>query len=139
MSKATEPHTTPAPDENDRWSLGDIEPVLLDLKTDIAILGHLANSNDDIDPETWTLVAGRLSEAQASLATLWRKAWDQRIADREAAAAALAAAKAAKAAPGSQEDLGALNALRGVLRSCATVILEQTAPPPVAAEPDADA
>ena len=121
--KDTPRAVTPAPDD-DRWSLNDIEPVLFDLKTDIAILCHLANSNDDIDPETWTLMAVRLNEAQASLATLWRKAWDQRIADEQAAKAALKAAKDQQAAPGSSADIKETRMLWRMLREIGAITIE---------------
>ena len=126
MPSACDNENTPAsaPDENDRWSLNDIEPVLLDLKTDIAILCHLANSQEDVDPETWTLMAGRLNEARTSLATLWRKAWDQRIADEQAAKAALKAAKDQQAAPGSPADIKEARMLWRMLREIGAITIE---------------
>jgi hypothetical protein len=107
------------------WAVGDIEPVLWELRANIGILGHLAMAQNEVTPDEWQHVENGLIRVHTRLEALWSAAWEQWKAEREEHAAALAAAEARTAAPGSEADVKRAQALWVLLRSAATVTLER--------------
>src|ERR1700733_7709649 len=65
MPKATNEHT---PYEG--WPLGALEPVILDLQTTVAVFGHLINSPDEVDKNTWAKVETDLIVAAGQIREL---------------------------------------------------------------------
>jgi hypothetical protein len=131
MSKADTHATTPAPadpapdDAMEGWEIGDVEPVLHNLKGDIAILGHLINTRDEVAPDTWARLEDTLTDTYATLMERWHGSWRFQIAERKAAMGALEAAKAERDAPGSIGDVKQADASWRLLRVAAEVTLER--------------
>jgi hypothetical protein len=119
--------SAPEDDVMEEWKIGDVEPVLHGLKAEIAILGHLINTPDEVESSTWARVEDALIASHARLQEIWHGAWCFQIAERDAAAAALAAAKAERAAPGSVYDAKQARSAWRLLRSAAEVTLERCA------------
>ena len=118
------PTDADAPEE---WQLSALEPVLLNLQTTVAVFGHLLNSPDEVDKNTWAKVEGDLIDAATVIQQLWHQAWDQGLAERRAHREALDAAKAEKAAPGSEADGKQVGALWELLAAAAAVAMRQCA------------
>jgi len=118
-----------APDDTpvEEWDIGDVEPVLLNLKAEIAILGHLINAPDDVEPETWARLEDALLASHAALKERWHGAWRFHLAERNAAVEELKAAKAERGPPGSVDDIKNADAVWGLLYAAATVTLERCA------------
>jgi hypothetical protein len=114
-------------DPYEGWSLGALEPAILDLRTALNILGHLIDAHTDVDQNTWQSVEDDLNDATGVIQQLWQKAWEQRIAEDRAHEAALAAAKAERAAPGSEKDRKQVESLWKLLRSAASVAADECA------------
>ena len=122
------PHMpVPPTDEPQGWTLGALEPAILDLQTTIAVFGHLINSPDEVDKNTWAKVESDLIVAAGQIRELWRQAWEQRIREDRAHREALDAAKAEKAAPGSEADRKQVEALWELLAAAAAVSMRQCA------------
>jgi hypothetical protein len=66
-------------------------------------------------------IESALIDLHRRLDAFWKLAWDQGIAERNAAAVALAAAEAHTAAPGSAADLAQADAIWSILRSTVSV------------------
>jgi hypothetical protein len=130
MSKATEPNSTPASAEPiadglmEGWEIGDVEPVLHKLKAEIAIFGHLLNTPDKVDPDTFAQLEDSLIESHAALVDRWHGSWRFEMQERNAAMAALEAAKAERAAPGSKADIQYAEMLWSMLAAVAGGIAE---------------
>jgi hypothetical protein len=122
MSKAETLDSTTA--SEDPSTIGDVEPILFDLKAEIAILGHLISTPDEVEPETWARVENALLASHAKLDEVWSKAWAQWCVEGRAAEAALAAVKAEREGPGSVGDLAQAETHWRMLRACARVVLE---------------
>jgi hypothetical protein len=118
-----------APDDDtmEEWEIGDVEPVLHNLKAEIAILGHLINTPDEVASGTWARLEDALTDTHATLLERWHGTWRFQIAERKAAMEALDAAKAERAAPGSLHDLERAHSVWGLLRAAAMVTLDRCA------------
>jgi hypothetical protein len=103
------------------WSIGDLEPVLGELRATIGILGHMIDSPNKVEIEKWKSIEGRLLDAHNELDALWACAWAQSMAERKAHEEALALAKARTAAPGSPADLAQADSIWSILRSTVKV------------------
>jgi hypothetical protein len=122
MPQATNDHTPTTVDPYAGWSLGGLEPAILNLRATVGILHHLAHSPSQVELDEWGKVEDDLNAAAAEIKELWRAAWDQRIREDRAHEAALAAAEAKKAAPGSPEDVRSAEFMWAMLRSAAEVV-----------------
>jgi hypothetical protein len=109
------------------WALGDIEPVLFELRANIGILGHLAMAQNEVTPDEWQHVENGLISVHARLEALWTAAWEQGKSERRAHKEALADAQAEPktAAPGSEADIKRAEFLWRMLRNVATITLER--------------
>ena len=121
------------PTNETTWAVGDLEPVILDLRATVGIFGHLitanSSSSNTVDDDAWRKVEDDLETLTKRIEELWRAAWDQRVAMENAHEAALAAAEAkaqdakdAAAAPLTAAELKELKILQRMLRGVATVI-----------------
>lgn len=119
--------TTTQPGARETYALADIEPVLHDMRTATAMLGHMAGSKFEVDSDQLHYIESRLIECHRKLDTLWKQAWEDRKAEHEVHRAALAEAnaKAKEAAPGSVGQLRSMEAMLSILRSGHRVALEQ--------------
>jgi hypothetical protein len=123
----------PREEEQSDWPVGDLEPLVRDLRSTIEIFGHLitANSSDSdvVEGDTWRKVEDDLISLGHDIERLWRAAWDQHIATQTKHEAELAAVKAAareeKAAPGSPADIKRAEALWSMLRAFVKVAAEE--------------
>jgi hypothetical protein len=59
--------TPPDHDAMEEWQIGDVEPVLYNLKAEIAILGHLINTPDEAESSTWAWLEDALTDTHAAL------------------------------------------------------------------------
>jgi hypothetical protein len=73
------------------WTIGDIEPLLHDMEAQTGILGHVANSNNEIEPGQLILIEDRYIDLQRRMLTLWHAAWDEHLAFRHGARTPVAA------------------------------------------------
>jgi hypothetical protein len=118
--------------ETNDWPLGDLEPLIYDLRASVGILGHLIGAynspNNEVNDDEWRKVETDLIDHAKRIEKLWNAAYDQRNAEIAAAeaehAAALAALRAEKAAPGSAETISKANAMWTALRGIAAVTAE---------------
>src|ERR1019366_4049882 len=130
MPEAEQTPTTPAPDDSapddtmEEWEIGDVEPVLLNLKAEIAIRGHLINTPDDVESDTWARLEDALIASHAALIERWHGAWRFEISERKTAMEALKAAKAERDAPGSAGDVEQAESCWRLLRSAGKVVLD---------------
>ena len=150
MTKATQnPPTTstaaPAPpnektEADHAWTLSDVESLLIDLQTEIGILGHIGNSSDEIEGDQVILIKSGLLDLHASLREIWESAWNRSCAESQEAREALEAAKAEQAAPGSRADLKHAESCWNLLHAAGTVVLDECSKrlAPVAESPDAE-
>jgi hypothetical protein len=114
------------------WPLGDLEPVICDLRATVEILGHLITANsahdNEVNDDAFRKVESDLMDYSKRIEELWHLAWDKRNAEMIAAeaehAAALAAVRAEKAAPGSAETVGRADAVWTMLRGLTAVMAE---------------
>jgi hypothetical protein len=121
------------PEEVSDWPVGDLEPLIRDLRSTIEIFGHLITANrsdsDIVEEDTWRKVEDDLISLGHDVERLWQAAWDQHIATGNKHEAELAAVKAAcaeeKAAPGSPADIKRAEALWGMMRAFVKVAGEQ--------------
>jgi hypothetical protein len=51
----------------EEWQIGDVEPVLHKLKAEIAILGHLIHSPDEVKQDTFAQLESSLIVSHAEL------------------------------------------------------------------------
>jgi hypothetical protein len=91
--------------EPEGWSLGMMETTLSDLCGTIRLLGHIAHSGNQIEPNELVQVRDRLDDLADLLRGQWEAAFHQNCAEQQAHKEALAKVKVRKAAPGSPEDL----------------------------------
>jgi putative hemolysin len=118
--------------EKSDWPLGDLEPLICDMRASVGILGHLittnSSPNNEVNDDEWRKVETDLIDYAKRIETLWNAAYDQRnaeiIATEAEHAAALAAVRAEKAAPGSAETISKANAMWTALRGIAAVTAE---------------
>jgi hypothetical protein len=126
--------------ETNDWPLGELEPLIHDLRASVGILGHLITTNsapdNEVDDDQWRKVETDLIDYAKQIEKLWNAAWDQRnaetIASKAEHAAALAAVRAEKGAPGSAEMMGKAHsmwtALRGIIASRLVILRDRSAP-----------
>jgi hypothetical protein len=91
-------------------AIGELEPVLMDLRGTIGLLRHMDSSANVVAPQELAQISDRLFHLHDKLERLWHAAWDQWSATATLHAEALAAAQAETAAPGSVEDIKAAKA-----------------------------
>jgi hypothetical protein len=126
-----------APDDEpmEEWQVGDVEPVLHNLKAEIAILGHLIATPDEVASITWARLEDAMTNTHTALWDRWHGSWRFRIAERNEAMAALEAAQAERAAPGSVwpdvRPAGAFSARRRVSHCTNTRGLASLPVPPM--------
>jgi hypothetical protein len=126
MPKATDDHTpTPSEPSEFDWPMGDLEPAIYDLRTALAILGHLIDVHADVGQDTWRSVEDDLNDATGVIQQLWRQAWDRQLVEHRAHEAALAALEAKKAAPGSPDDIRAAEVMWNMLRAVSGVVADR--------------
>jgi len=107
-----------------RWPLQDMEPELGALRSAVAVLGHVAASPHEVDPDEVAYIHDRIIEHHARLDALWTAAWKER--GRERAAHQLALDEAMKAkAPLSKAGVEHFAALVRALRAIAGHIIEE--------------
>ena len=110
-------------------ALGEIEPVLFDLRAATAMLGHMASSDDEVDADHLHFIENQLIDTHRKLVALWHQAWKDRNAERKEHNTELAKAqadvKAAAGVPGGPAQIRQARAHFDFLRVCARVTLEQ--------------
>jgi hypothetical protein len=117
----------PLPIPAESWAIGEIEPILLEMKAQIGIMDHLVASPNEVDAAEWYSVGNYLSDAHGRLKACWRPALEQQAVQRKAHEAALAVAQARTAAPGSVADLERADAVWALLRGTAKVMAQECA------------
>ena len=112
--------------EQSDWPLGDLESEVIGLKATIGILGHLIQSPFQVEKSEWCNVEDQLNAYADRIKALWQQAWDQRETEEQEHEAKIAALKAEAAAadgPLSGARLERLEAMKGMLRGMAKVII----------------
>jgi hypothetical protein len=117
------------------WEPDQIAETLTRLRTAARLIGHLAASDRDIEPDEWRDIEARLLHGIEELRLSWEAAARQGADARHDAAAALAVAEARKAAPGSAADVAEARRLWDSLRTTAAAVIEAA---DVAQPPDSD-
>lgn len=114
------------------WAVGDLEPVVSDLRSTVGILGHLITANsscdNEVDDNAWRKVESDLLRLTDRVEKLWQAAWDQHVATAAEHKAALEDAVAtanAKAAPGSPADIESAATMWRLLRVIANAAIER--------------
>jgi hypothetical protein len=72
----------------------DMEPLLHDLEAEIEVLGHVAQSRNQIGKGCLTLIESHLIDLHAGLKGLWDKAWEEQKGRKAAAALSPSASRA---------------------------------------------
>jgi hypothetical protein len=114
-------------DEPGTWSILDIETFVFDFRAVVDIFHHLINSPSPVEDGAWAKIQGDLIELTTRADNLWKKAWEEHIAESRAHDAAMEAVRAEKAAPGSAEDEKRVAALWELLAAAASVAMRQCA------------
>jgi len=107
-----------------RWPLQDMEPELRALRSAVAVLGHVAASPNEVDPDEVAYIHDRIIKHHARLDALWTAAWEERGREDAEHRRALEEAKTATA-PLSKAGVERFAALVRVLRVIAGHIVEQ--------------
>jgi hypothetical protein len=91
-----------------KWTIGDVEPLLHDLEATIGIFSHVANSRNQIEPGELILIEDKLLDLYKQMMALWRDAWDEHLSFRH-----------------GQRPASPPDAVWDLLRSTAEVVLAQ--------------
>ena len=101
----------------------DLESVFVDMRADIAIIGHIATSEREVSPDVWRRIEDHLDLVCDTLETSWKVAFEHRhvlhnvLKAERAANKALKRARIEKAAPGSAADIERAEAMWTTLRT----------------------
>lgn len=114
------------------WPLGDMEPVISDLRNNISILSHLITANsapsNEVEDGLFHKVQDDLRLCGGRIEELWKAAWDANKAETAALkaehTAAVASVRAEKAAPGSEEAIRRAAGLWSLIRCVAEMTAE---------------
>lgn len=118
--------------EKSDWPIGDLEPVLGDLKATVGILGHMFNEHQSVELSEWHRIEDELLRLTKRADEIWQQAWDHNTAGEVAHEATLAAVKseltaekARHSVPGSAADIEHAQFCWRMVRGAAEIALRE--------------